>query len=169
MTVHTELVKLKVQKEYQKRFKKVNIKPRNIDIIWYEHEPDVNEQYVQLVTTNQHPVLGSCGTRENIDTLLSKMPVKQDAVRDRKNTPKGPLHPVSTIVTHPGLNGSRDFLRSRMKNVRDKWVTRQKLLEINAKMKSFGYTKGIEVEEVVQHPTKPISYYRIKIGEVEYE
>jgi hypothetical protein len=36
-------------------------------------------------------------------------------------------------------------------------------------MKSFGYTKGIEVEEVVQHPTKPISYYRIKIGEVEYE
>jgi len=169
MTVRTQLIKLKVEKEFQRKYKN---RFKNVDMIWYKHESDVNEQLVQLITPSEHPVLDQCGTMNTIDRLISTLPVCQDAVKDRNHkpeghTPQGPLHPITTIMTHSGLNGDRDFLKSRMKNVRDKWVTKEKLLEINNDMKKFGYDKGIEVEEVMNHPTKPISYYRIKIGELE--
>lgn len=54
-----------------------------------------------------------------------------------------------------------------MKNISDKWVTKERLLEMNEELKAFGYTKGIEVEEIKIHPTKPKAMYRIKIGDIE--
>ncbi len=164
MTVHSQLVKLKVEKEFQRQWKS---KTNKVDAIWYDHEKDLNEQYLQLVSTDQHPVLRACGNNNTIDRELSDMPVCQDAVRDRENTPKGPLHQVTSMMGHPGLQGDRDFLKSRMKNVCDKWIDKDTLLSINEKLKSQGYTKGIEVEEIKMHPTKPLALYRIKIGDVE--
>jgi hypothetical protein len=164
MNLHTRLVKLKVEAEYKKKLKPLTNK---IDFIWHDHEKDVNEQYVQLVATDRHPTIKGSGTMRHIDEQLSEMPVCQDAVRERKNAEKGPLHRVDTIVGHPGLVGDRDYLKSRMKNVKDKWVSKERLLQINARFKELGYDKGVEVEEVMHHPTKPLSLYRIKIGEIE--
>ena len=163
MTIRSQLVKLKVEKEFQRQCKP---KTNRVDFVWYDHEKDLGEQYLQLISTDNHPVLRSCGTTNHIDEELSYLPVCQDAVRQRKNSEKGSLKTVTTIVGHSGLQGDRDYLKSRMKNVRDKWVTKERLLEINNQMKSFGYTKGIDVEEIMHHPTKPISLYRIKVGDM---
>jgi len=164
MTTYSRLVRLKTTPEYQKKFKS---KTGKVDVIWYNRNKYQGEQYAQLVTSNQHPVLGKSGNMRHIDKELSYMPVIQDAVKRRKDTPTGPLHPITTIQGHPGLSGDRDFLKSKMTNVKDKWVDRAKLIEINNKMKAFGYKKGIDVEEVRHHPTKPIIFYRIKVGDIE--
>jgi hypothetical protein len=164
MTVHSRLVRLKTTPEYSKKFKS---KTGKVDVIWYNFNKYQGEQYAQLVTTNYHPTLRKSGTIRHIDTELSYMPVVQDAVRRRKNTPKGSLHTVNTIVGHPGLVGDRDFLKSKMTNVTDKWISKEKLYEINQKLKTFGYKKGVEVEDVKHHPTKPLSLHKIKVGDIE--
>lgn len=166
MTVYSRLVRLKTDPKYQKKFKS---KTGKIDVIWYNRNKYQGEQYAQLVTSNQHPVIGKAGTLRHIDKELSYMPVVQDAVKRRKNTPTGPLHPITTIQGHPGLTGDRDFLKSRMTNIRDKWVDRERLLAINRRMKELGFKNGVEVEEIRQHPTKPITFYRIKIGDIDNE
>jgi Fe2+ transport system protein FeoA len=166
MTVYSRLVRLKTDPKYQKKFKS---KTGKVDVIWYERNKYQGEQYAQLVTSNQHPVIGRAGTMRHIDQELSYMPVVQDAVKRRKNTPTGPLHPVTTIVGHPGLQGDRDFLKKRMTNVKDKWVDKERLIAINKRLKQLGFNKGVDVEEIRQHPTKPITFYRIRIGDFDNE
>lgn len=164
MTVYSELVKIRAPIRYAKTYRP---KTNNIDAIWYPYEHDVGERFVQLVTTNQHPTIAGSGTKRDLNDELNRMPICQDAVKTQKNTPRGSLHQVSTLVGHPGLTGDRDFLKSRMTNVSDKWVTKEKLISINKKLKAKGYEKGVEIEEVKHHPTKPISLYRIKVGDIE--
>lgn len=164
MTVHSSLVKLKVEKTFQRLCKP---RTKRVDFIWYEHEKDVNEQYLQLVTSNQHPELRSAGTKSHIDEELAHLPVCQDAVRQRKNSPKGPLHPITALAGHPGITGDRDYLRSKMTNISYKWITAEKLREINTRLKKLGFKKGLEVEEVKHHPTKPITLYKVQIGDIE--
>lgn len=164
MTVYSRLVKLRVPSSYSKAFKP---RSKNIDVIWYPYERDVGERYAQLVTTNQHPTLAGSGVKRDLDDELNYMPVSQDAVKEQKNTPKGPLHQVTTLHGHPGLTGSRDFLKSRMRNVYCRWITKEKLIHINNTLKAKGFEKGLEVEEVRHHPTKPITLYRVRIGDIE--
>src|SRR4029078_10692605 len=160
MTVYSKLVKIRAPKTWRYRSR-----TRRVDIIPYEYEEDVGEQNVQLVTTNKHPFLGSAGTMRHIDQELSFMPVCRDAVKKLPNPPQV-AKTVDTIVGHPGLSGERDHMRSRMKNVKDKWVTKEKLLDINNNLKILGYEKGVEIEEVRHHPTRPIVLYKVKVGEI---
>jgi hypothetical protein len=164
MTVHSKLVKLKVEQTFQRQCKP---KTKRVDFIWYPWEKDKGEQYLQLVTSNRHPVLRNAGTNNHIEEELSHLPVCQDGVRQRKNSPKGPLHPITTLTGHPGLKGDRDYLRSKMQNISYKWITADKLREINARLKQLGFKKGLEVEDVKHHPTRPISLYKVQIGDIE--
>jgi hypothetical protein len=164
MTVYSRLVKLRVPLDYSRKFK---LRKRGTNVIWYPYEHDVGERFAQLVTTNQHPRADIAGIKRDLDDELNYMPVCQDAVKQQKNTPTGSLYNVTALAGHPGLTGSRDFLKSRMRNVSCQWVSKEKLISINNKLKSFGYKKGVEIEEVKHHPTKPITLYKIKVGDVE--
>ena len=163
MTVYTKLVRLRAPKLNNARIKS---RTKRVDFIWYDYEEDVGEQNVQLVTTNMHPVLGSAGTMRHIDEELSYLPVCRDGVKKLPNTPTRAKQ-VDTIMGHPGLSGDRDYLKSKMKKVTDKWITKERLLQINANLRSMGYKKPLEVEEIRHHPTKPIVLYKVKIGEIE--
>lgn len=164
MTVYNRLVRLRAPVDYKLKWQS---KTNKVDAIWYDYDKKTNEFIAQLLSTTQHPVLNNCGTLEDVDKELQSMPVCQDAVRPQKNTPER-LKSIETFIDHPGFD-DRDYLRSRFRNVKSKWLNHQELIQYNIELRKLGFTRGLsDWKEKYVNPRNPNQiFYRFLVGEIE--
>jgi len=101
-----------------------------VELIPRGYDPYKQEMRIELLTSNQHPDATKCGDFNDINTELSFLNVSQDSLK-RKSVTEPIIKRIETLTDHPGLDGDRDHLRSRMKNLRIRHIHIDSLRQIN--------------------------------------
>lgn len=163
--MYSDIVRIRAPPAYIKTWKS---QTKKADAIWYDYDNYTQELITQLAVSSQEPHLENSGTLEDIELELQSMPVCQDGVKPQKDTPTQ-LKTIQTFVDHPGFDGERDFIRSRFRNVREHWLNHQELIAVNRRLKSQGYTRGIQdFKKKFVNPRNPNQiFYCVQVGECE--
>ena len=176
MARYVKHVRLRMTEEQRSYYRRT--RPQGITIIWYpRHSFDLID--ATFIGNSETPTLLEQRDKNDLDTELSRIGkhVVKDNLTEKDNPKlvKDPLVKVEALISHPGLNGQNDYLRSKATNVHDVHIYESKLkqLEQEFEKKSFvyaGLADKTKLRHIIRSYRDPFTSEKIhvmKMGQVE--